>query len=489
MTSLAKEPTHRQLWIGGEWTPGIRGSTYPVENPATAQVIAEVSLATSEDVDRAISVAIDAGQKWGKATAVAKEDLLYTMMEIIQENTTDLALLEALNSGNPLQECASDIAKATRWLRYVAGQVIQLHGKTIPASKPSNLHLSLRVPYGIVGQITAFNHPLLFALSRIGVALATGNAVLLKPAQQTPLSILRAIELLADIIPSGLVNVLTGGQETGAALVRHPSIRRIAATGSVRTGLSILREAANADGLKHVTLELGGKNPLIVFPDCDIAQVAQAAVRGMNFNRCQGQSCGSTSRLFIHESICSQVLEHVVEITSKIQPGLPELPRTSMGPLISRIQLSRVEEYVDQAISEGATLILGGARPRAPELQKGYFYLPTIFENVQPHMSLAKEEVFGPILSVFRWHNYEQMLAAVNSLRYGLTASIWTNDINQAIRTAQAVEAGYIWINGVESRWLGVPFGGFKDSGLGKERELEELFSYTREKSINVLTY
>lgn len=486
---MDSELVRPELWIGGKWMKPVHGKTYPVENPATGEKLAAVAFATTHDVENAYQAALLAFQDWRSAPAAERATLLHRISHVVLEHLDELAILEARNSGNPLQTCIEDIRKGVAALQSAAGYVMELKGETYPATTPRNLHLSVREPYGVVGQIVPFNHPLLFLLSRVGAALAAGNATIIKPAEQTPVTALRLAELLTGVVPPGLINILTGGAETGAAIVSHPKIRRIAFTGGVETGLAVLRTAAESGTIKRITLELGGKNPIILFPDCNLDRAIPAVVQGMNFTRCQGQSCGSTSRLFLHEDIYNDALERILELASNIRPGLPELPETEMGPLVSRKQFNRVLEYIESAKRQGARLLLGGSKANEPELSRGYFVMPTIFDEVRPDMTIAQEEIFGPVLSVIRWRDYDEMITHVNNVRFGLTASIWTENINTALRTAAAVEAGFIWVNGVEKRYAGVPFGGYKDSGFGQEHGLKEIISYTQEKVMNIITY
>jgi 2-formylbenzoate dehydrogenase len=327
----------------------------------------------------------------------------------------------------------------------------------------------------------------MFAAGKIAAPLVAGNAVILKPPESAPLSALRMGELFSGVLPPGVLSVVVGdGPATGRAVARHPAIRRIGFIGSDATGRSIQRDAAGA-GVKDITLELGGKNALIAFPDADPDEVAAGAVAGMNFAKSAGQSCGSTSRLLLHESIADDVLERVAARMTGIRVGSPLEPATEMGTLSSRGQYDKVLRYIRAGRDEGARLVTGGARPPGLTDVPGLYVAPTLFRDVWPDMRLAREEVFGPVLSAMTWKTEEEAIRIANAVDYGLTASVWTNDIRRAHRAASALEAGYIWINGSSRHFTGVPFGGVKLSGVGREESLDELLSYTQLKTINVM--
>jgi acyl-CoA reductase-like NAD-dependent aldehyde dehydrogenase len=331
-----------------------------------------------------------------------------------------------------------------------------------------------------------FNHPAMFACARLGAALVAGNCVVLKPSELAPLSTLAIGELTAGLFPEGVVGVVVGGPETGSALVRHPDIQRISFTGSTATALRIQAAAAESGRVKTLSFELGGKNPIVVFPDVDLEEVSAAIVRGMNFSRVQGQSCGSTSRLVIHESIADAVLERVAALADTIRVGMPRDPDTEMGSMITTAARDRCVAVVDRAVSAGARLLTGGSAPDDAALARGAFLRPTIVDRVDPGSELADEEVFGPVLAAMTWRDEDEAVRLANAGRYGLTASIWTNDIDRAFRVLDRLEAGYVWINDVETRYPGVPFGGWRDSGVGVEHGLEEIRSFTRIRSVNV---
>ena len=333
-----------------------------------------------------------------------------------------------------------------------------------------------------MAKISPFNHPFRFCAEKAAAPLIAGNCLVIKGSEQAPLSSLMLGELCEGLLPPGVVNILTGDGHCGDALVRHPGVSRVGFIGSVPTGIAIARAAAET--LKQVTLELGGKNPIIIFPDADPKQAATAAIKGMNMNR-QGQSCSSTSRVLVHASLYEAVLAELVDQAKALPIGFPWVEGNELGPIVSERQFDRVRAYIDEGIREGARLVCGGKRPSAPELSAGYFLEPTIFDGVRPEMRIAQEEIFGPVMSVLVWSDFEEMLSIANGVQYGLTAAIVTADLANAMETAHRIDAGYVWVNS-NGRYLGAPYGGWKLSGIGQEECLEELLSYTRVKNINL---
>ncbi len=323
----------------------------------------------------------------------------------------------------------------------------------------------------------------MFVAGKSAAPLAAGNTIVMKPPEQAPLSSLRLAELIDGILPPGVWNLVPGGREVGQVLASHPDVAKVALIGSVPTGRAVMKAAA--DTLKPVLLELGGKNALIAFPDADLEAVSAAVVDGMNFTWC-GQSCGSTSRAFVHEKIYAQVLARVRQSIKRYKPGLPTDPRTTMGAIVSQAQYDKVLGYIEAGKQDGARLLVGGKRPDDPHLAKGFYVEPTVFADVTMDMRIAKEEIFGPVLSILKWNDEAKMLDQVNQVEYGLTCSIWTNDLVTAHRVAGEVEAGFVWINDVSKHFLGTPFGGYKQSGIGREEGIEELLSFTREKNIHI---
>jgi betaine-aldehyde dehydrogenase len=475
-------PRQRGLYYGGSWHSAQSGRTVPVLSPADGRSLGEVSEAGAEDVARAVACAKAAWAEWRKTLPLERAKLLKRCAAIIRERAAELSWLDAIDGGAPIREMARDVETAAFQLEYFAGLVLEMKGYTVPLD-PARLHFTQREPLGVVARIGAFNHPFMFTAAKIAAPLAAGNTVIVKPAEQAPLSSLRLAELLDGVLPAGVLNILNGRAECGAALCSHPDVAKIALIGSVATGKAILRAAAET--VKPVGLELGGKNALIAFPDADPATVAAGAVKGMNFTWC-GQSCGSTSRVFLHEAIHDRVLALMTERVQAIRPGLPTDPNAAMGAIISKAQLEKVERYVVYGQEDGAELMAGGRRPDDAALAGGFYFLPTIFAGVTPEMRIAREEIFGPVVSVFRWSDRAEMLRLVNELPVGLTASIWTNDLALAHETAADVEAGYVWINEAGPHYSGMPFGGWKQSGMGEEESFGELLAYTRTKAINV---
>ncbi|MGH3666138.1 MAG: aldehyde dehydrogenase family protein, partial [Egibacteraceae bacterium] len=423
--------------------------------------------------------------EWRATTMAERVSLIRELAARLRAARDDLALLEARDTGNPVTAMAGDIGVALAQMEYFAGLALEQKGETVPASG-GGLHLTVREPYGVVAKIIAFNHPLMFAAGKIVPPLLAGNAVVLKPSPVACLSALEFGRLVADVVPPGLLNILTGaGSTVGQALVADPRVRRIALIGSAETGKAIQRAAA--DHLAHVTLELGGKNPMIVFPDADPAQAARAAVAAMNFTRTQAQSCGSSSRLYLHRDVAPKVLEYLEDEIAKIRMGPTTDSATEMGAIVSRRQYERILDYIESAKQEGARLIVGGGRPQGQAFARGFFIEPTVFVDVQPGMRIAREEVFGPVLSVMEWQDEDEVIRAANDTDYGLTANVWTKDLDTALRVFGRLEAGYLWVNGRGEHFLGLPYGGYKASGIGREEALEELLSYSQVKSLSLL--
>jgi betaine-aldehyde dehydrogenase len=473
-----------RMLIGGELVESLGGRWLESINPADESPLGRVPLGGADDMNAAVEAAERAQPSWDALPMSERIGAIQKLAAAIKSRTEDIARIETLDTGNTIGPMRKDVATAVDRMLYYAGIAYELKGGTFPATA-NNLHLTLRVPYGVVARIIPFNHPIGFAASRLAPALIAGNAIVIKPSEQSPLSSCILAELCAEHLPPGIVNIVTGGRETGEALVRHPRVKRIAFIGSVPSGMAIQRAAAET-AVKHVTLELGGKNPLIVFPDADLDKVADAAVAGMNFSW-QGQSCGSTSRLMLHESVHDAVLERVLAKIARIRLGNPIDPETKMGPMNSRAHCEKVMSYIRLGKEEGARLVAGGGKPAGAQFEKGFWIEPTVFTDVTMSMRLAREEIFGPVLSVLRWRQENEAVTMANAVEYGLTAAIWTNDLNRAVRMARRVNAGYIWINGVGTHYRGVPYGGAKNSGVGTEEGLDELLSYTEIKSINIV--
>ncbi|WP_172292037.1 aldehyde dehydrogenase family protein [Pseudoruegeria sp. HB172150] len=472
-----------RMLIGGELVESASGRRYDCVNPADETLLAQVPEGSAEDVAAAVGAAQDAQPAWAAAGVAARAETIRRFAYAILEHGERLLQVEVKDSGNIISEMRRDVASSARQLNYYAALGYEMKGSTIPAT-PGNLHFTEREPYGVVGRIVPFNHPLMFAAAKLGAPLITGNTVVLKPSEQSPLSACYLGELAREIFPPGVVNVVTGfGKEAGEALVRHPEVKRLAFIGSVATGLHIQRSAAEV-AVKQITLELGGKNPLIVFPDADMKKAIPGAIKGMNFGW-QGQSCGSTSRLFLHDDIHDEFLAAMVERLSAMKIGDPLDEMSQIGPMISAAQIEKVRSFVGRAQEEGARLVTGGAPP--PGFDSGYWWSPTIFADVTPDMYLARNEVFGPVLSVFRWRDIDEVIEIANGLEFGLSGSVWTRDLDTAITTARRIRSGYIWINGAGPHYPAVPFGGMKNSGLGREEAFDDMMSYTEEKAYSIV--
>lgn len=471
-----------QFW-GGCWHSNQHAQRLESCNPSTGERLAEVQLASQNDVDAAVQSARQAFPGWAATPPLERARRLREAARRIRDNAADLALLDAADCGNPVKAMLFDAEIAATQLEFFAGLVLEIKGETIPTANGS-LNYTRREPLGVVVRIFPFNHPFMFAAGKIAAPLAAGNTVVIKPPEQAPLSTLKLMELLADVFPPGVLNCVVGGRDVGEALVRHPDVAAVGLIGSVTAGKAVMRAAA--DSMKRTLLELGGKNAMIIYPDVDLERAVDGAVRGMNFTWC-GQSCGSTSRLFVHESLHDRFVERMVEVLGeRHQPGLATNMETTMGAMINRTQFDRALSFIASARDEGATLVAGGGRPSAATLANGYFIEPTVFTDVTRSMRLAREEVFGPVLAVFRWNDEEELFAAVNGTEFGLTASIWTRDLVTAHKAAARVAAGYVWINDCSAHHIGAPFGGFKQSGLGREESKDELLEFTQIKNVNV---
>jgi betaine-aldehyde dehydrogenase len=471
-----------QMLIGGDLRAAAAGTTAPVRDPSTGEVIVEVPWGGAADVDAACRAAHDAFGPWSKLTVQERAAHLKRFAGLLAENADDLALLDAIDSGNPITAMRREVDAAVAHIENWCGLVLGLNSAVIPASR-EGLHYTSYRPYGVVARIVPFNHPQLFATTRGIAALLAGNTVVLKPAEQTPLSTLAIARLAREAFPAGVLSFITGGPEAGDALVRHPTVRRVGFIGSTAIGRLIQQRAAE-QAVKHVTLELGGKNALIVFPDAEFDAAVEGALLGMNFGVSQGQSCGSTSRVLVHRDLYEDFVEALAARISEIRVGRAYDRDTEMGPLISDVHRTRVEGYIDAGRNERARLVVGGGRPQG--LGDGYFVEPTLFADVGRDMRIFREEIFGPVLSVAAWDDYDEVIADANSVEYGLTASVWTQDLTLAHKTADRLEAGYVWVNETSIHHWGTPFGGTKESGVGREESIEELLSYLEEKVTHI---
>ncbi len=475
-------PRNLGLYHGGGWHAPLAGGTAETLDPATGRVLARVAEAGREDVDAAVRAARRGFAEWRDVAPLDRARILREIAALLRRHGDELALIDAANCGNPYTEMRGDALVAAAQMEFFAGLVTEMKGDTIPMG-PDRVNLTVREPLGVVARILAFNHPFMFCGGKMAAPLAAGNAVIIKPPAQAPLSALRLAELVDGLLPAGVFSVLPGGAEAGAALAAHPGIAKVTLIGSVGAGRAVMRGASET--IKPVLLELGGKNAFIAYPDSDPDKVAAAIVGGMNFGWC-GQSCGSTSRAFLHEDLHDAVVDRLAASVARFRPGLPTDPATTMGALVSRQHFDRVMGFIETAKAEGARVVTGGHAVTDGPLAEGCFVAPTIFADVTPEMTIAREEIFGPVLAVRRWSDEAAMLEEVNGLDLGLTCAIWSRDLATAHRAAGRVEAGFVWINEVGRHFLGAPFGGVKQSGIGREEGIGELLAFTHEKNIHI---
>lgn len=466
-------------YISGQWYNS--DNRYEVINPSNNKVLTDVPISDLKELEIAVESAKKAQKIWQKTSLIDRAKLLEKLAKRIEEKEEEFALIDSYDSGNALTGMRKDVQETVNNIRYFCGLVREVKGETF-SMETKHLNLTRYQPYGVVLKINPFNHPFRFCVEKIAAPLLMGNSLIIKNSEQAPISSLKFCELLEDLFPEGLINVVTGGPENGKYLVEHPDIKRIAVIGSVNTGIAIAQSAASQ--LKNVTLELGGKNPIIVFDDADPDFAANLAIKGMNLSR-QGQSCSSTSRVLVHKKIKEKFLKALVEKAKKIPVGLPYIEKNEIGPIVSKKQFKSVMAYIESGKKEGANLLLGGDQNLSEDLKNGFFINPTIFSDVKNDMKIAKEEIFGPVISVLDWENYDEMIRTANSTKYGLTTMIVTNSLSNAMKTSEEVEAGYVWIN-TSGRYSGAPYGGWKLSGIGVEECFDEMKSYARLKNINM---
>ncbi len=470
-----------QLFIGGQWVDSADGKTFKSYCPADGRELATCAEATREDVDRAVESAWKAFESWKNTTAAERAAVLNKIADIIDENKELLAMVETLDNGKPLRETmAIDIPFSAEHFRYFAGVILAEEGSATLLDNQT-LSLILREPIGVVGQIVPWNFPFLMAAWKLAPVLAAGCCSVLKPSSSTSLSVLVLAELIKDVVPAGVINIITGsGSKAGNYILEHKGFRKLAFTGSTEIGQDIARAAA--DRLIPATLELGGKSANIFFPDCKWDMAMDGVQLGILFN--QGQVCCAGSRVFVHEDIYDRFVEEAVERFNQVKVGLPWEDGVQMGSQINEGQLKKILGWIEEAKQEGAIVACGGERAVEGELANGFFMKPTLLVNVTNDMKVAREEVFGPVACIIKFRDEEEVIQMANDSRYGLGGAVWTRDINRAIRVSRAIETGRMWVNTYNSIPAGAPFGGYKESGIGRETHKVILDHYTQMKNI-----
>jgi betaine-aldehyde dehydrogenase len=472
----------QQLYIGGSFQDATSGERFDTINPATGSVIASVQHAGSADVDRAVASAREGFLVWREMSGAERGRILNKAAALLRENNEEIARLEVLDTGKPLQEAiAVDVLSGADAIEYYAGIAASIHGETFQLA--NSWVYTRREPLGVCVGIGAWNYPVQIACWKSAPALACGNSMVFKPAELTPLTALRLAEIYTEAgLPDGVFNVVQGDHRTGELLVSHPDVAKVSLTGEVGTGKIVMANAAAT--LKQVTLELGGKSPLIIFDDADLDNAVSAALMA-NFYT-QGEICSNGTRVYVHEEIHDEFLERLVTRTSKMKIGDPMDPDTHVGALISQEHMEKVLSYIEAGKSAGARLVIGGGRPTDPSLASGYFVEPTVFDACSDDMSIVQEEIFGPVMAVLTFRDEDDVIARANDTPYGLAAGVFTRDIQRAHRVVARLEAGTTWINNYNITPVEMPFGGYKQSGIGRENSLVTLNHYTQVKSVYV---
>lgn len=469
----------KNLFIGGKWGPSHSGATLDVLNPATEQRLSAVSSATPEDIDDAVRSARSAfdDARWNAVSPHERSRWLLKIADLLDQHCEEIAAISSLEMGMPFSSSIQITRQMVDVFQYYAGWTTKLYGQTIPTDG-SSFTFTLREPLGVVAVIIPWNGPILYTAWKVAVALATGNTVVLKPAGEAPLTCVRFAELMEQVdLPTGVFNLVTGdGATVGDALVTHPGVDMITFTGSTAVGKHIMRNGA--DTLKKLSLELGGKSPFVVFEDADVEMTSQMAIK--SFTQNAGQACTAGTRLLVHDSLFDEIVDRLTAAAGQLKVGDPFDPDTEAGPIISAKQLNRVADYVDSGRNDGATVSAGGRRLD----RKGFFYEPTVVTNVSPEMEIVREEIFGPVGCVMSFSTHEEALEQANNTEYGLAASIWTTNISTAQTMARGIQAGMVWVNTHFELDVMSPFGGYKQSGLGRELGAESIAEFTRTKSV-----